>query len=288
MLTIAQALARGIGALHASDSPRLDAQLLLARAVGRSKEWLIAHADEPISDAAQAAFDASCAERASGKPIAYIIGSAWFYGREFLVDPHVLIPRPETEHLIDEALEHLRAVPAPRVLDVGVGSGAIACTLAFEAANAVVDAVDLSPDALRVARSNAARLHVDARVAFFEGDLLAPLPAGRTYDLVVANLPYVPTGEIEKRPAPVSFEPPLALDGGPDGLDAYRRLLPALPARLQPRAVALLEAAPPLMHGLTALVRTAFPDAAVHVRGDYGGRERYVCVCTDRPSTGSG
>lgn len=288
MLTIAQALARGIDALHASDSPRLDAQLLLARAVGQTKEWLIAHADEPVSGEAQAAFDASCLERASGKPVAYILGSAWFYGREFLVDPHVLIPRPETEHLIDEALEYLRALQAPRVLDVGVGSGAIACTLASEAANAIVDAVDLSPDALRVARENAVRLHVDTRVAFFEGDLLAPLPSARTYDLVVANLPYVPTGEIEKPPAPVSFEPQLALDGGPDGLDAYRRLLPALPARLQAGGVVLLEAAPPLMRGLTALARTAFPDAAIDVRGDYGGRERYVCVCTDRPSTGSG
>lgn len=288
MITVARALGDGIRALEAtSDSPRLDAQLLLAHVVGRGKEWLVAHSDDALTEVQRTEFDALCAQRATGKPLAYILGSAWFYGREFLVNEDVLVPRPETEHLVDDAIAHLRDIPDARVLDVGTGSGAIACTLAADVRHARVDAVDVSAPALRVARENASRLGVDARVAFFESDLLAAIPHERAYDVVVANLPYVPTDEVEPAPASVSFEPRLALDGGRDGLDAYRRLLPQLPGRLRAGAVVLLEAAPALMDGLSLLVRAAFPQSSVSVRGDYGRRERYVYVCTERRPDGS-
>jgi release factor glutamine methyltransferase len=277
--TIAQALAHGVRLLEvSSDSPRYDAQLLLGHALGRSREWLIAHADDEIPVEEREAFNAACKARAAGKPIAYILGTAWFHGREFVVNEHVLVPRPETEHLVDDAIAHVRERESASVLDVGVGSGAIACAIAAELPNASVDAVDISPDALRVARENAARLHVDSRVTFYEGDLLGSLPRERRYDVVVANLPYVPTDDIAAAPDPVSFEPRLALDGGPDGLDAYRRLLWMLPPVLKPRSLVLLEAAPPIMPALVVLVRQALPAASIEVARDYGGRERYVRV----------
>lgn len=286
MATVAQALAAAVRSLEAtSESPRLDAQLLLAHALGTSKEWLIAHGDEELKPAHESAYAAACADRASGRPIAYILGSAWFHGREFVVNRNVLVPRPETEHLVDDAIEHVQAIANPFVLDVGAGSGAIACTIAAEVSHARVDAIDISRDALNVARENAVCLGVSSRVVFYEGDLVAPLPRDRRYDAIVANLPYVPTAEIDPAPAAVSFEPRLALDGGADGLEAYRRLLPLLPVYTAPGAMVLLEAAPALMVGLEALARVAFPRAEVGVRTDYGGRERYVRVRC--PSTGS-
>lgn len=288
MVTVAQALAAGVRALASSDSARMDARLLLAHVLERSPEWLLAHDDASLSEDQLVAYQRACDVRANGMPLAYVIGTAWFCGREFVVNDRVLVPRPETEHLVEDAAARLRASDRPRALDVGTGSGAIACTLASEVAQSEIDAVDVSEDALNVAKTNAHRLGVDARVRFYQGDLLAPLPADRTYDAVVANLPYVPTADIDPSPAPVSFEPRLALDGGPDGLDLYRRLLPLLPARMRDGGIVLLEAAPPTIDALASLARTAFPEAAIDVRGDYGGRERYVCVRSVRPSTGAG
>jgi release factor glutamine methyltransferase len=286
-VTVSEALADGIRALEAtSDSPRADAQLLLAHVLHQHKEWLISHGDVPLAVSQRDAFRAACGVRAGGKPVAYILGTAWFHGHEFVVDEDVLIPRPETEHLVDDAIERLKTLPAPAMLDVGTGSGAIACTIAAEVPRVTIDATDISHEALNVARENARRLDVDTRVHFFWGDLTTPLGRERRYDVVVANLPYVPTGDIAPAPSPVSFEPRLALDGGADGLDAYRRLLPSLPERLSPEALVLLEAAPPVMKGLEELAREAFPDADVSVRNDYGGRERYVCVSERRRQAG--
>lgn len=279
MSSVAQTLADAAGTLAAtSESPRLDAQLLLAHALGKTREWLVAHDDAAVAAQQAVFFDALCAERARGKPIAYILGNAWFYGREFFVNEAVLVPRPETEHLVDDAIAHLRGIDVPYVLDVGAGSGAIACTIAAQVPHAYVDAVDISPDAVAVARENALRLKVDERVTLFEGDLLAPLPEDRHYHVVIANLPYVPTAEIAPAPAAVSFEPRLALDGGPDGLEAYRRLLPRLLAYVAPGGMVLLEAAPALTRTLAELAHANFPNAQVDVRADYGGRERYVTV----------
>ncbi len=254
-----------------------DAEIVLAYVCGRERAWVRAFDDAEIGDGDVERVRSLCARRRAGEPVAYLMGSAGFYGRTFAVDARVLVPRPETEHLIDDARTHLAAFDAPRVADIGTGSGAIACTVAAEVPGVRVDAVDISADALAVARANAGALGVAGRIAWFQGDLLAPL-AGRRYDAVLANLPYVPTGEIAPRPDPVSFEPRLALDGGKDGLALYRRMLPALAVALTPGGVAYLEAAPPLMAGLAALARAVLPAARLEVGLDYGGRERYLRV----------
>ena len=256
-----------------------DARLLLARAFGRSTAWIVAHSDDGLDEAVRARFEAWCARRRAGEPAAYVVGFAGFYGRDFAVDRRVLVPRPETEHLVDEIVAFVRETPAPKILDVGTGSGALAVTLAAECPRASVDAIDISSDALLVARANAVRHGVDARVTFFQGDLLEPV-RGRTYDAVVANLPYVPASDIAPAPAPLGFEPRLALDGGPDGLSLYRRLLDVAPAALCQGGILLLEAAPPTMNELAALARAAFPNAEVTIRNDYAGLARYVKVRT--------
>ena len=256
-MTIADALARGTGLLEqSSESPRADALLLLERVLERPRAWIVAHGQDRSAAGDAAQFFDLCERRAAGRPLAYVLGSAGFYGREFVVDESVLVPRPETEHLVDDAIAFIKALPrdrAPAVLDLGTGSGAIACTIAAETP-ARVDAVDISGAALEVARENARRLNVADRCRFLSGDLTAPVKSER-YDVVVANLPYMPSGDIPNGPDPLSFEPRLALDGGPDGLTIYRRLLPALPEILNPRALVLLEAAPPTIAGSIAPCR---------------------------------
>ncbi len=249
-----------------------DVDVILEHVLSREIAWLRAHDGDAISHESHERARRLVARRVGGEPLAYIVGSAGFYRREFLVDSRVLIPRPETEHLVEEAIAHLRGREAPRVLDVGTGSGAIACTIAAEVPNAVVDAVDISENALDVARENARRLNV--RVTFHRGDLVAPI-ADRTYDVIVANLPYVPTGEGDES---LRYEPQVALDAGPDGLAYYRRLFVRVPPLLVPGGLVLAEGAPPIATGLLALARSAFPQARASVERDYGGRERYVKV----------
>ncbi|HTX57920.1 MAG TPA: peptide chain release factor N(5)-glutamine methyltransferase [Candidatus Acidoferrales bacterium] len=249
---------------------------LLAFVTGKSAAYLRAHEGESLDDATRARYHELAARLEQGEPLAYVTGSAGFYGREFLVDRRVLIPRPETEHLIDAAIEHLRGRGAARVLDVGTGSGAIACTLAAELPRIRVDATDASPEALQVAIANRDRLKLQPRISFFLGDLLEPV-AFKRYDVIVANLPYVPTGEGD---ASLRYEPVCAVDGGPDGLDNYRRFFERVAPLLNPDGLLLAEGAPPIADGLLALARAAFPQAAVTLERDYGGRERFVKVKT--------
>lgn len=253
-----------------------EAEALLAFVTGKPVAYLRAFADAPFDDGTVARFNDLAVRRQNGEPLAYILGSAGFYRREFFVDSRVLIPRPETEHLVEDAIWHLQAYEAPRVLDVGTGSGAIALTIAAEVPKARVDAVDVSPDALIVAIANREQLGLSKRVAFYLGDLLEPV-ARKRYDTIVANLPYVPTGDGD---VDLRFEPVLALDGGADGLDVYRRFFAAAPAALNPGGLLLAEGAPPIAAGLLALARAAFPLADVVLERDYGDRERYVKVMT--------
>ena len=222
------------------------------------------------------------AQRARGEPLAYVLGEAWFYGRRFGVDARVLVPRPETEHLIDAALAELRSRGSSRtrlrVCDVGTGSGAIALTLVAEEPDLDVVASDRSADALALARNNAVALGLAERVRFVAGDLAEPLRPFAPFDCVLANLPYVPTAEIPRVPDPVGFEPRVAVDGGADGLVLYRRLVRDLPALLAPEATAFLEAAPGTVEVLAELVAHELPAAHVEIGEDYGGLERYVAV----------
>jgi release factor glutamine methyltransferase len=271
--TLAEALRHGVASLTpASDSARADAQLLLAHVVRRERDWLIAHGEAQLSADEYEDFERLCRRRSSGVPVAYILGRAGFYGREFSVNESVLIPRPESEHLVEEAIAFLGA--GMTALDVGVGCGAIACTIAAES-GALVLGTDLSAAAIAVAERNAGRLGLAATCRFFEGDLTAPV-SGCRFDAIVANLPYVPTAGLPAPPDPVAFEPRVALDGGPDGLALYRRLLPQIPALLERNALILLEAAPPTIEELTRRVRAALPSFAVSIGRDYAGLPRYV------------
>jgi release factor glutamine methyltransferase len=251
---------------------RADVALILAHVLGCDRSWLAAHPEPELTDSQSERFEALCTRRGDGIPVAYLIGSAGFYGREFLVNENVLIPRPETEHLIDEALAFVRE--PMRVLDVGTGSGAIACTIAAET-NALVDATDASRAAIDVACENARRLGVADRCNFYHGDLIEPVRMKR-YDVIVANLPYIPTGDLPKPPDPVSFEPHLATDGGPDGLSLYRRLVPALPSLINSAGLILLEAAPPTINALAEMLRRTLPYFTISIVNDYSGLARYV------------
>jgi release factor glutamine methyltransferase len=163
------------------------------------------------------------------------------------------------------------------VFEAGVGSGAIGCTIAAEMPGAIVEGTDMSPAAIKVAEYNARRLNVQTRCKFYFADVVRPQDE-KSYDLVVANLPYIPSADVPRQPDPVGFEPRLALDGGPDGLNLYRKLLAVVPKMLRPGALLLMEAAPPTMPGLRSMTHSALPHAQVEVRRDYAGLERYLYV----------
>ena len=223
------------------ESARLEAQILLAHALGCKKiDLYVRHDEEPPEDR-RTAFRETIKKRADGMPVAYLVGYREFFQLEFAVSPAVLIPRPETETLVMEALRRLKPMPAPRVLDVGTGSGAIAVTVARQHKTAQVTAVDVSPAALALARANAEKHGVTDRVTFLEGDLFGPV-AGQTFDLVVSNPPYIAHPEFPALDIGVrDFEPRTALDGGTDGLAFYRRIAADVPTRLVPGGSVLVE-----------------------------------------------
>lgn len=262
-----------------TDTPRLDAQLLLSATLCRERSWLTAHSESAIEREAADHFSSLCQRRANGTPISYLTGTAGFYGREFAVNDKVLIPRRETEHLIETTLDYSRARGngTMRVLDVGTGSGAIAVTMAAELPGSTVDATDFSEEALMVARNNAERHGVQARCKFYRGNLTEPV-SDRVYDAVIANLPYVPTAALPALPNPVAFEPVSALDGGCDGLDVYRRFLASVAEVLSGHALLIMETAPPTIAALRDLAERSFPDRRVESGLDLAGCGRYVSV----------
>jgi release factor glutamine methyltransferase len=216
---------------------RIDAQLLLLHALGRAgteRAWLVAHDDEALLPAKQEAFEALCRRRADGEPLAYLTGEKEFFGLPLQVDARVLVPRPDTETIVEWALELLEPVAHPRVIDLGTGSGAIALAIQSARTDALVEAVDRSGDALAVAQANARRLGLPVR--FRQADWLAG--AGR-YDLVVSNPPYVRAGDAHL--AALRHEPRSALVAGDDGLADLRAIVQAAPAHLAPGGWLLLE-----------------------------------------------
>ena len=278
MITIRQAWRDGRDQLHRSPSPALDARLLLAHVLGRDHAYLVAHDDATLTPAQAETYGQLLARAAADEPIPYLIGHAPFFGQEFAVSPAVLIPRPETEQLVEVALEWGRGRGPLRAVDVGTGSGCIAVTLARQLPAAEIVAVDVSAAALAVARANAYRL-APGHVALVCGDLLAAFSSG--LDLIAANLPYVSRQEWTMLPDGVkSYEPALALDGGTDGLDAIRALLPQTAERLRPGGLVLLEIGWRQGAAAAALARAAFPAARVEVRPDFAGHDRLVAIQT--------
>ncbi len=246
--------------------------LLLARVLGRERAWIAAHGDAAACAEETQAFVELCKRRGAGVPIAYLLGEAEFYHHSFIVNEAVLVPRPETEHLVDDAIGFIRGTR--RVLDVGTGCGAIACAIAAKT-QAHVDGTDSSRAAIDIAKENAGRLRLADRCRFHHGNLAEPVRDER-FGVIVANLPYIPTDDLPKPPDPASFEPRAALDGGPDGLRLYRELLPQLPPLLDEDSLVLLEAAPPTIHALAMMVRATLPHFTIAVVPDYAGQLRYV------------
>jgi release factor glutamine methyltransferase len=230
--TVAQALQ----AARAAGLARLDAQLLLAWVLDRPRAWLLAHDDAVVPPVARERFDAACARRADDVPLAYLTGEREFHGLVLAVGPGVLVPRPETEHLVEWALACLPQGAGARVADLGTGSGAIALALARARPDAAVTAVDRSPHALAVAQANGERLALPVR--WLQGDWWQPL-AGERFDLVVSNPPYVAAAD-PHLPA-LRHEPAEALVAGADGLDAIRAIVAAAGAHLVPGGWLLLE-----------------------------------------------
>ena len=254
-------------------TPRLDAELIVAHVLALPRVQLYVQFDRPLSATELPDIRALIKRRQAGESVAYLVGKKEFWGLDFAVDARVLVPRPDTETLVEEARARLDGAEAPRIADVGTGSGALAVTLAKLRPDAAVFASDISAAALEVARGNAERHGV--AVTFLEGDLAAPLEGQAPFSLIVANLPYVPSADLAALPPEVRAEPVLALDGGADGLDLARRLVEAAPALLAPGGTLALEIGAG-QAGATAALLTAAGFVEVHVRPDLAGIERVV------------
>ena len=275
--TISSARRSAIERLRAvSDSPALDADMLLTKILNADRAYLLAHGEQTLTGEQQARFSAWVERAAEGEPIAYILGRRGFYDLEFSVTPDVLIPRPETELLLEQALNWAKPRQPITAMDPGTGSGALAVTFAKHVPQAQVYATDISPAALNVAKNNA---EVNsASVIFFQGDLLAPLiERGVRADLVMANLPYIPAAEVPEL-AVSRYEPRLALDGGADGLDLIRRLLRQIPQVCNPAALILLEIAAGQGDAALFAVQRALSPRRAEVLHDYADLERIVRV----------
>ncbi len=225
--------------LAATAIDRVDAEWLLAHALGRPRSWLLAHAGDPLPAAAAECFAALQARREAGEPVAYLTGTQGFWTLELDVSPATLIPRPETELLVERALARIAPGATARIADLGTGSGAIALAIAKERPRATVVATDASTAALDVARGNAVRNRI-ANVEFRAGDWFAPL-AGERFDLIASNPPYIAVGDPHLDAGDLRFEPPSALSSGSDGFDAIRRIVGDAPAHLHAGGWLLLE-----------------------------------------------
>jgi release factor glutamine methyltransferase len=257
------------------DAARLEAEVLLADALGWDRARLFAERDREIASDERRMLDGWLRRRGGREPLQHLRGRQEFFSREFLVDPRVLIPRPETELLVETALTLARTIERPRILDVGTGSGAIAITLALELPDAEVAATDRSPDAILVAAANARRL--EARVDFRCGDLCSPF-VDRRFDVVVSNPPYVPSAEIDMlAPEVRDHEPRIALDGGTDGLDCYRRLAVTVPEVMAGRGTLLVEIGAGKC-GAVSSIFAAAGFAVTSISRDLAGIERVLRV----------
>ncbi len=304
MATIGELLSSGTARLRASgsESSRVDGELLLGWGVGVERTTILAHPEAPVGPDAARTYEGAVARREAGEPVAYIRGVKEFHGVAFSVDPRALIPRPETELMVDEAERDLAwrltsaprpaGTPAVRVVDVGTGSGAAAIALTLRLRErrmlpeVAIVASDCSPDALDLARENAVGHAVADAISFVVADLLPP--SERPFDVVLANLPYIPSAEIDRLPIAASFEPRVALDGGPDGLAVVRRLIALLPSGLAQDGSAYLEIGFDQGRAVEALVAELPGTWSCAIKQDLSGRDRLTEIVRSIPSLSKG
>lgn len=270
--------------LKYSEMPSLDAQTLLAHIHQKNTAWVLAHPNAPLNPSQTKALNTAISQLQNNIPLPYVIGYWEFFGLDFIVTPNVLIPRPETEELIEKALDYLRTKPDARVLDMGTGSGCIPISLAWNVPNLHLVAVDLSNTALKIARQNAAKHGVTEKIVFIRSDLFRALESWKSenfagFNLITANLPYIPSATL-KTLAVYTREPTFALDGGADGLTLIRRFLQNAPPYLAPKGMMLLEI--DSSHGTKALqtAKEFFPLANCELLEDLSGRDRFIRIKT--------
>lgn len=254
------------------ENPRLNAEHLLAHSLGLKRMELYLQFDRQLTETERTPLRETVKRRGAREPLQHILGTAEFHGRTFACDKRALIPRPETEQLVEIALEIAKSKTAPKILDVGTGSGVIAITLALELTSAEVHAADLSNNALALASENAAR-HEVGRIAFHEADLIPP--GEGKFDLIIGNLPYIPANEIASLAPEIRHDPLSALGGGSDGLDLIRRLIDTAPDRLASGGALLLEIGAGQADAVnTHLTARKFRD--ISVRSDYQNIPRFA------------
>ncbi len=263
------------------ESPRLQARQLLSKAIGYAPTWVYQHFQEALPLEQVRHYEDLVTRRATGEPLPYILGEIEFYGRPFFVDERVLVPRPETEELVEHALAYARRRRAVgetvrSILDVGTGSGVIALSLARELPEARVVAVDRSWDALQVARTNRERHELGRRAFLVQGDLLSGIDL--VADLIVANLPYIPSRQIDQLQVEVRREPRVALDGGDDGLAVYRRLFDQVSPILAAPGIMIAEIGADQGDEAMRLAGGSLPSDIARVVPDLSGRDRFLVV----------
>jgi len=261
------------------DDARFEAEVLLRHATGLTRAQLYASLTDEVDPAAQDRFQTALAERTTRKPLAYITGTREFYRLEFHVTPDVLIPRPESELLVDAALDHMRQarIRSALVADVGAGSGAVGIALARHRRGVNLICSDVSREALQVARDNAQRLLRRPKASFVQGDLLTPLPG--PFHCVVANLPYIPEERLEElEPEVAEHEPRVALTPGTRGTELILRLITQLPSRLHPNGIAVLEVDPGQESAIADAAQQMLPNADIAVLDDVSQRPRAIRI----------
>ena len=267
-----------------SDTPELDVRVLLANILDKPRTWIEAHPEAPLTQPQLATAKKAVARLAAGEPLPYVLEHWEFFGLDFELTPDVLIPRPETELLVERALNWLNAAPERRTIaDVGTGSGCIAVAIAKNVPGSKVFATDISYPALEIARKNARRHSVAKRIDFIQCDLLPPhphgagepLPTDLHFDLICANLPYIPTETLRELPV-YKREPTLALNGGTDGLDEVRRLLHLAPEWMAPNGMILLEIEASQGMSAVSLAYDVFDNVTIHLHKDLAGHDRLL------------
>ncbi|HNT25367.1 MAG TPA: peptide chain release factor N(5)-glutamine methyltransferase [Anaerolineales bacterium] len=281
--TLADVLPELADSLQAhTETPALDAQVLLAHLLGRPRTWIIAHHEAILTEEQKTSLAALAARLQTGEPLPYVLGHQEFYGLDFSLTPDVLIPRPETELLVERTAAWLRRHPTRRAaLEVGTGSGCIAIALAVQIPDLALQATDISLAALDVARRNAHVHGVAGRITFSQADLFPVSAQGATaqpaFDILCANLPYIPTPTLHQLPI-YGREPSLALDGGPDGLTLIRRLLDQASQQIRPEGLVILEIEASQGASVHQLAQAAFPKARTQILRDLAGKDRVIEV----------